>query len=80
LWQENRREEGQEVHNKEGDRVLAQPQMAVLGACYLPFGPADNGFASPPLYRSFKIPLKCGVYIRISTECSKYFIVFNNKY
>jgi hypothetical protein len=41
---------------------------------------ADNGFASPPLYRSFKIPLKCGVYIRISTKCSKYFIVFNNKY
>jgi hypothetical protein len=41
---------------------------------------ADNGFASPPLYGSFKIPLKCGVYIRISKEYSKYFIVFNNKY
>ena len=32
---------------------------------------ADNGFASPPLHKSFKILLKCGIYIRMSIQCTK---------
>ena len=41
---------------------------------------ADNSFASPPFYRWFKILLKCDIYSRISTESTKYFVVFNNRY
>ena len=52
----------------------------LMGACYLPLAMADNGFASPPFYKLFKILLKCGIYSRMSTQYTKQIIVFKIRY
>jgi hypothetical protein len=73
LWSNcgEKTEERKEVHSRKW-------QCWAPVICHLAL--AGNGFTSPPLYRSFKIPLKCGIYIRMFTKYTKYFIVFNNKY